>query len=252
MAGLTHQERMALAETITRRMAEKYGEDLLVMGIVGSVAREADTPYSDLDMVAVVAEGCEAKSMHLVYRNCAVSLFVMKEEPLRAILMNPCEKWEYYMGLLDSMKLLHGDPLLVKKLLGLGLAVPHKRFLKAIEQLWPDLFIESFGRILSCIERNEFSAFRLSVVEVLYSVKTVLCLLNHSWVKHDYYLGLVDTLKFENQPNGWRESLPFLWNCDDPHKALEVLTPLLQNVRNMLLAEGVELQNHTSPDEIEL
>lgn len=53
----THADRMALAERIMRRAFERYGSDVLAVGVYGSTARGDDGPYSDLEMMVIVREG---------------------------------------------------------------------------------------------------------------------------------------------------------------------------------------------------
>ena len=47
---LTRPQRRKLIAQITRRLQKRYGPDLLALGVYGSVAREEDGPYSDIEM----------------------------------------------------------------------------------------------------------------------------------------------------------------------------------------------------------
>ncbi|MEJ5224048.1 MAG: kanamycin nucleotidyltransferase C-terminal domain-containing protein [Anaerolineales bacterium] len=50
----THDERLARAHAIANRFREKFGPDVLAIGLYGSLARGADGPYSDIEMFCVV------------------------------------------------------------------------------------------------------------------------------------------------------------------------------------------------------
>jgi kanamycin nucleotidyltransferase len=50
----THTERLARAEHIASRFQAHYGENLLAIGIYGSLGRSADGPYSDIEMHVIV------------------------------------------------------------------------------------------------------------------------------------------------------------------------------------------------------
>ncbi len=52
---MSHTQRWALAESIAARLQQHYGEKLLALGVYGSLARDADGPYSDIEMHCVVA-----------------------------------------------------------------------------------------------------------------------------------------------------------------------------------------------------
>lgn len=49
-----HSERMARAEQIAARFQSYYAENLLAIGIYGSLGRSADGPYSDIEMHVIV------------------------------------------------------------------------------------------------------------------------------------------------------------------------------------------------------
>lgn len=53
-AEYTHTARMARAETIAARFQAYYDENLLAIGIYGSLARGTDGPYSDIEMHVIV------------------------------------------------------------------------------------------------------------------------------------------------------------------------------------------------------
>lgn len=51
---MTQRERVALAREIADRARASRGDDVLAMGIYGSVARGADGPYSDIEILCVL------------------------------------------------------------------------------------------------------------------------------------------------------------------------------------------------------
>src|SRR3990172_11166526 len=50
----SHEERLAIADAISRRVHQAFSEKLLAIGIYGSTARGDDGPYSDLEMLVVL------------------------------------------------------------------------------------------------------------------------------------------------------------------------------------------------------
>ncbi|HSW79553.1 MAG TPA: kanamycin nucleotidyltransferase C-terminal domain-containing protein [Candidatus Saccharimonadales bacterium] len=50
----THEERVNLSKNLVVRLQEKYGSDLLAVAHFGSMSRDEDMDYSDVDMIAVV------------------------------------------------------------------------------------------------------------------------------------------------------------------------------------------------------
>ena len=50
----TREERWQLVHTLAERARAKHGDDLLAVGVYGSLARETDGPYSDTEMMCVL------------------------------------------------------------------------------------------------------------------------------------------------------------------------------------------------------
>jgi kanamycin nucleotidyltransferase len=62
----THEERIKRALKIEARLKSHYGDQLVALGIYGSVARGTDGPFSDLEMLCIV----QGKSLETSYEWC--------------------------------------------------------------------------------------------------------------------------------------------------------------------------------------
>jgi len=59
---MNHEDRLALAKEIAGRFHSHFGEDVRAIGIYGSLARNTDTAYSDIEMYCIVnGEGIEKR-----------------------------------------------------------------------------------------------------------------------------------------------------------------------------------------------
>lgn len=50
----THEERVNLSAALVTRLEDKYKSDLLAIALFGSMSRDEDKDYSDIDMIAVI------------------------------------------------------------------------------------------------------------------------------------------------------------------------------------------------------
>ncbi len=57
---IEHQERMKLANIIAERLMKRYDESVKAIGLYGSLTRNEDGPYSDIEMFCVLRTGGEA------------------------------------------------------------------------------------------------------------------------------------------------------------------------------------------------
>jgi hypothetical protein len=236
--GLTHDERVGLAQTFAERIAQQVGERFVLAGLVGSTARGFDTPWSDLDMVFFLRGSQGAKGRHFLLRGVAVGYCVEEVEPLEVTLTHPQERWPFLMGLLTSLQVLRGDPAQRERWLEMGRACPPEAFRQAVHDLLPDMVMESFGRILSAKSRRREEEVNVSAIEVLSEMRTVLCLLNRSWVFHDYLEGIRDSFRFPKLPEDYRRLAPALWSARSADETILLATELVSNYWRLLEQEG--------------
>ncbi|MCS7197363.1 MAG: hypothetical protein NZ930_01540 [Candidatus Bipolaricaulota bacterium] len=68
---MTHEDRLALARELAQRILQKYGDTVLGIALYGSVAREADTSYSDIELRVVTDASVAEHDVEYVHRSGA-------------------------------------------------------------------------------------------------------------------------------------------------------------------------------------
>ena len=247
---MTHQERWKLAEDMCARMAAKYPE-IIVGGVYGSTARATDTPWSDLELLIVVQDGSTLECQHFIYCGTSVGYEVIGKSELERHLVTPTVKWPYWMGVLSVLKVLCGDPELVEAWLDSGKSVPEEKFKKVVEKNLPDFVVESYGRILSCRERNNAYDITCAVLEVLFEMNVVLCLLNRSWVTHDYYYGITESFSFPRVPEDYKDLVSALWASRTIKEIVPLAEKLVENFWELLKQE-INITDYQTADELPL
>jgi hypothetical protein len=252
MSGMEHEERIQLAQSLCARMVARHPGDIILGGVYGSTARGTDTRWSDLEMLFVVRNGSKVEGKEFLYHGTAIGYQVMEQGKLEELLTNPSLKWSFWMGVLSVLKVLHGDPEQVRAWMQLGQSVPVERFRQALEASLPGLVVESYGRILSCQERENTQDIGCAVIEVLFEMNQALCLLNQRWVTHDYYQGLLDAFSFPKLPRGYQEIVPVLWSVREADEIVRLAETLVRNFWQLLADEGVAARNYQTVDDLPL
>jgi kanamycin nucleotidyltransferase len=245
-----HRERMQLAKDICARMFALFPGEVILGGVYGSTARETDTPWSDLEMLFVVRNGCNASSKEFLYRGTAVGYHVFQRKALENLLTHPSLEWPLWMGIFSGLKVLRGDPHQPKAWLAMGLSTPPDRFRKALEKNLPGLVVESYGRILSCRARGNSYDIGCAVIEVLFEMLRALCLLNRRWVTQDYYKGLLEAFNFPKLPKRFQDIVPVLWLAQDPEEIVPLADELVAGFRQLLGDEGIRVIDYQTADEL--
>jgi len=151
----------------------------------------------------------------------------------------PSLEWPFRMGVLDALQVTHGDARVVEELLGRGRALDRERFDEALRRHLPELFVESWGRVHSCGMRGRPHDLRASTIEVVLDGVILLCLLNHAWVKHDYFEGVRDAARFARVPAAFEDLASRLWLEDDAREAAALADDYVRRCLTLLVDEGV-------------
>jgi kanamycin nucleotidyltransferase len=105
---VNHDERLALAGTITRMLLGTYGKRIEAVAVWGSVAQGADVEHTDLELWAATADSLPPREVFRIHRGIAVqvSLVPVSRALLEAATVGEfwpinAAKWRDYLGLFD-------------------------------------------------------------------------------------------------------------------------------------------------------
>ena len=249
---MDHTEKLSLAHDLAARMGEKHGDALLVGGLIGAVARGDDTSFSDLDMVFVARAGSGVEGRFLLFQGVPVHLIVADAAELEAELRGPGLSWPYWMGVLEVLQPMLGDPAHLQRWRSLGMASDAQTFRVTVERLLPALALESYGRIRSCgLRRNARDAPALAL-ELVYELKTALCLLNRRWVTRDYFAGVEQSFRFPLIPAGYAELALRLLDARELEVIVDLAGQLMAAYWRLLAVEGAVVQNYQKLEQLPL
>ncbi len=88
LGRFTHEQRIEIANRLSKLILEKYRERVLAVCVYGSTAKKLDRPYSDLEMFVAVRDGDEIPMKKYLYRGLVVGI----EYPLESKLLKAASK----------------------------------------------------------------------------------------------------------------------------------------------------------------
>jgi hypothetical protein len=250
LTGLEPAARRLAARDLSHRIDARYPGQVLLGGVYGSAATKTATPWSDLELFFVVKNGCDARGQHLVFRKTALGYRVYQQGDLEQILRYPAARWPFHMGVLAALEVLTGDPALRDYWLKMGQAVPEARYREALKALLPDLVLEAHTRLHSCQQRGASYDMVPAVLEMLFEMRTALCLLNRNWVTHDYFQGLTDSFRFTKLPADYDVLVPALYSAREPGEIITLADQLAENFWTLMDREGLTPQSYEEVAEI--
>jgi len=249
---MDHERRIRLAEEITDIVNEKYGKEVLLGGVYGSAARGADTKFSDLEMLFIVEDDSNAKTVKFSYEHMPVEVNVIRRGEVENEIMEVSLDWPLRMGRLFNLKVMCGDPLLLDGFRGMLDEVPDREINEFIARQTP-LCYEGLGRLKAVKLRGNTHEMPLFVMEVLMEFMLLVAAFNRRFINHDYLGGLPESFEFERLPPDYEENARRLMH--DKTLSLDETISLAEGfVRNFVeyMAEnGVRVREHTPLDEVQ-
>ncbi len=244
--------RLNIARALAQRLSAQYGPRLLLAGVYGSAARGDATEWSDLDLFVVGRAELGFTERTYLIQSIPVHLEYVSEPELLATLDRPGLRWPYLMGVLATLQPITGAAGLATTWLERGQAPSEAAFRTALERALPGLVFESYGRIRSCGARNNRNDATHAAIEVLYEIKTALCLLNQRWVTRDYYAGFEQSFAFPLRPMGYETLVPQLWEARELNTIVTVAGELVSAYWRLLTTCGLNVPNYQTVESVPL
>ncbi len=95
---MDHQQRLRLAQTIAERLTARYSTSVKAIGLYGSLARNQDGPYSDVEMFCVLKGSGEKRNYEWCAGPWKAEVNVRGEEDLRQEAAQLDEEWALTHG----------------------------------------------------------------------------------------------------------------------------------------------------------
>jgi len=199
---MDHRQRLELARRIARRLAARYNASLKAIGLYGSVARNQDGPYSDIEMFCVLKEPGETRNFEWCAGPWKAEVNVRGEENLRGLAARLDERWALTHGAFVRVLPLM-DP--EHYFAGLQELVMHhapEDFRLLIEEGLIDDMYERVGKIRNAFVRQQYQA--LPTLAVLLAQRTAYILgLEHRHLYQTASSLLDEAIQFPNLPEGF-------------------------------------------------
>ncbi len=103
LTPLSREEFQSIVQRVVSELQRKYGGRLLYVGAYGSLARGAETPLSDVDLLAIVDEG-EAEERGWLYGTTPIDVRVLPLRQVRERILQVDGFWPHVAGAFLSHK----------------------------------------------------------------------------------------------------------------------------------------------------
>ena len=201
---LTHVQRMAIAHEIAERLKERFHVEVVAIGLYGSLAREEDGPYSDIEMFGVL----RANQYEHRYEWCTavwkaeVDLF--GKQTLREQAAHVDGRWPITHSAFQTVLPLYDPEDFFVEIRTIVQASPEHLFREAIKNLLVDDVFECIGKIRNARALEIPTAFPTLMLKLGQAVAMVVGLANRQCYTTGTHI-ISEAVALPDLPDGFRE-----------------------------------------------
>jgi len=243
------RRRIEIAKEISEIIVQKYGNEVLLIGVYGSVARGEDVTYSDIDMYVITRSLTFQR--YFVYKGIPVTIHFKTKRKVLKLIGNVTSTWpaEVYQYLCP--KILYGSEALLEEFRQVLERIPEESFWKAASTALIELF-ENVGKVRNaCIEKNLGRCIE-AVWNVVWHADMFVALVNKKFFKKPGFRGLEEVMEFRKIPENYCELMKTLWISREFKELEKASMKLWGNCVKLAKEEGIKFKNYTSLEEIDL
>lgn len=199
---IQHTDRLNLAEEVTQRILAKYREQVLAVGIYGSLARGTDQLYSDIEMKCVLNTSEEEYSYEWIERSCKIEVNFESEDVILVAAATVEEDWAITHGTYFDLKPLYGSRVFFIKLQNALRSPTQEAFTAAIREIIIGNIYEEIGKLRNA--RLVGNTAYLPILACVIAEQGALALgLAHKKCYSTRALLFQESLELEHQPDGY-------------------------------------------------
>lgn len=201
---LSRTQRLAIAHEIAERIKERFALEVFAIGLYGSLAREEDGPYSDIELFGVL------RTNHYKHRyewctaewKAEVDLYGKQTLLERAARVD--DRWPLTHSALQTVLPLYDPEQFFGEIRTIARSAPEALFRKTIEELLVEEVYEGIGKIRNTQALGTPSYLPTLVLKLIQDVAMVVGLAN----RHCYTTGtrvISEAIALPDLPDGFRE-----------------------------------------------
>ncbi|HEX4203877.1 MAG TPA: kanamycin nucleotidyltransferase C-terminal domain-containing protein [Ktedonobacteraceae bacterium] len=163
---MEHQQRIELAQMIAQRLIVRHGKLVKAIGLYGSLARNEDGPYSDVEMFCVLREPGETRNYEWCTGPWKAEVNVIDEASLRQEASQVGGRWALTHGAFMHVLPLTDPENYFDELRELVLSHPSDCFREVIEEVLIGDIYELIGKIRNAHVKRQDQALAVLAVEL--------------------------------------------------------------------------------------
>jgi kanamycin nucleotidyltransferase len=242
----THIDRLRILDRIVAELHQTYGDEVIAIGLYGSLGRGADGPYSDIELFCVVERPGLDFSHEWVYGPGKAEVNIFSPAAVRTAAQEVEERWALEAGAFVHCRPLFGDLAFFAELEALACSPPKEACDAMVRAMVVGELYEWMGKLRNDVARGE-SSFAPALACDFVSYVALMAALLHRQLYSTGSTLLAESLALPDLPDGYEAACRMVTagKLNDPARIAATLEALWAGLGPWLTHHGIDLEPNT-------
>ncbi|MFT4412863.1 kanamycin nucleotidyltransferase C-terminal domain-containing protein [Fredinandcohnia humi] len=242
----TREEKFTIIHTLKEKLLISYGENIIAIGVYGSIGKKNEGAYSDIEMHVVTQNGFVLPDNEFIYLPFKVELDCNEKSVLIQKAKTVNEMWPIKAGSFIHIESLYDPTDFFSFLQTLPMQPTDEEFKAAIKKfmIWGPF--ESMGKIRNNWENGNHSYLPLGTIDFAWEIASLIGLANKQYFTTRAKT-FEESLHMKVKPSGYEE---LVWHIlegklEDKEKLYQICETLWTGLNNWCKELGIEYINQS-------
>ena len=246
------QERKKLIEDISEFLRKKHKNKFVAFGLLGSMATEDETEFSDIEAICILKGKNTDKDLHFIYKNRYVHIWYGNLEGI----IKGCKEinidWPAEIGHFNIIKIIEGDESIVKKIKKEISKISQKELNSCIEDNLP-MILEDRDKFKSIKKRAGMNLYELNSIKfhLINKMNSLLALLNKSPIAGSGYRSFKWISKLDKKPKNYLENIHSLIKEDNLDKLIIIVDELVDKFIRFMKENKIKFREFSDLQDVD-
>ncbi|MDY0404158.1 kanamycin nucleotidyltransferase C-terminal domain-containing protein [Virgibacillus sp. 179-BFC.A HS] len=237
----SREEKMEIIGEIKERLLQKYGANILAIGVYGSTGRKTDGPYSDIEMHVVTKNGFSLVEQEFIFEPFKIEISTHQADELIRQAQTVDDGWAIEAGVYVHIQRLYDPENLFEKIKYLPFQAPDSAFYDVMKQfmIWEPY--ETMGKLRNNYHIQNWNYIPMGARDLVWRTAKLIGLANrkcYSTRARTYE----ESLQMPSLPAGYKPlaQLVMAGKLDDKHEVYQLCEDLWTGLNAWFQEMGID------------
>jgi kanamycin nucleotidyltransferase len=236
---MNHNDRIELVREIANKIVDRYGKDIIGIALYGSVAKNEDAEYSDLEFWIATTNKIPSRDVLCIYKGQSIELFYGPADNFISDTKTVTPFWPLKADMRRSFIILHEQEKYFDRIHQAANDIDEQAYNDAIRERMLHTF-ELIGKLKNAREINDKYGILALARDITFSFALLIGLVNRSFYKSQR--GMYNKSKeMPLKPNNYSELLDIAggFESTDTEKVYKATIGLWEQTRRFINDQGI-------------